>query len=56
MLSIPVLIAYAVVIAIYLTGCLIIHLHDVREEKRTHEDGRSGRSVPRHGGPHAIHR
>jgi hypothetical protein len=48
------LIAYLVVITIYLTGCLIIHLREIHDEKRSDQDSRSGRSAPRRGGSHAI--
>jgi len=54
MLSVPLLIGYLVVITIYLTGCLIIHIRDNHDDKRREKDGRSGRSTPRDGGAHAI--
>jgi hypothetical protein len=49
------LIAYLVVITIYLTGCLIIHLREIHDEKRSDQDSRSKLSAPRHGSSHAIH-
>jgi len=55
MVSIPVLIAYVVVIAVYLTGCLIIHLREIHDQKQADRNSRSSRSVPKHGGPHASH-
>jgi len=55
MLSVPLLIGYLVVITVYLTGCLIIHIRDSRDDKRTGKDGRANRSTPRDGGAHAIH-
>jgi len=55
MLSIPVLIAYLVVIAVYLTGCLIIHLRDVHDDKRRDQGSRTNRFITRHGGPHTTH-
>jgi hypothetical protein len=54
MLSIPVLIAYLVVITIYLIGCEIIHLRDIHDDKRSDQDGGSQGSAPRHGGAHEI--
>jgi len=55
MVSTPVLIIFLSVISVYLTGCLIIHIRDVHDDKRSDHDDRSNRSTPRHGGPHAIH-
>jgi hypothetical protein len=49
------LIIYLVVIAVYLTGCLIIRLRDNRDNERNDNDGGSCRSAPRQGGTHAIH-
>lgn len=51
----PLLIGYLVVIAIYLTGCLIIHLREIHDEKRSDQDDSSKRSTPGHGGSHAVH-
>jgi hypothetical protein len=55
MLSIPVLIIYLVVIAVYLMGCLIIHIRDTHDGKRSDRNDRSNRSAPRPGGSHEIH-
>jgi hypothetical protein len=55
MLSTPVLIIYLVVIAVYLTGCLIIHIRDSHDDGRSDQNDRSDRSASRHGGSHAIH-
>lgn len=49
------LIAYLVVITIYLAGCLIIHLREIHDDKRSDQDGHSKLSAPRRGGSHAIH-
>jgi hypothetical protein len=54
-MTVPLLIGYLIAIAVYLTGCLIIHLRETHDDKRGHEDGRSNRSAPRDGGAHAIH-
>jgi hypothetical protein len=55
MVSIPVLIIFLTVIAVYLTGCLIIHVRDSRDDKPSDRNGQSDWSAPRHGGAHAIH-
>jgi hypothetical protein len=55
MMSIPLLLGYLVVIAVYLTGCLIIHLRDSHDDKHRDKDSRAKRSTPRDGGAHAIH-
>ena len=56
MVSIPVLIIFLTVVAVYLTGCLIIHIRDSHDDKPSDRGGRSNRSTPRQGGAHAIHR
>jgi hypothetical protein len=55
MVSIPVLIIFFTVIAIYLMGCLIIHIRDTHHDKPSDRKGQSSRSTPRQGGAHAIH-
>jgi hypothetical protein len=55
MVSTPVLIIFLSVIAVYLTGCLIIHIRESHDDRRSDQKDRSNRSTPRRGGPHAIH-
>jgi hypothetical protein len=55
MVSIPVLIIFLTVVAVYLTGCLIIHIREARDDKPSGQNDHSNRSTPRQGGPHAIH-
>ena len=51
MVSIPVLVIFLAVVAVYLSGCLVYHIRD----KRNDQNDSSGQSVPRRGGSHAIH-
>jgi len=54
MVSIPVLMFFLVVIAVYLAGCFAYHIrdaHDERAEKKDH----APRSGSRRGGSHLIH-
>ena len=53
MISIPVLIIFLVLIAVYLSGCLFYHIRDIHDERKD-QNGSSSRSMPRHGGSHAI--
>lgn len=53
MISIPVLVIFLTVIAVYLSGCLVYRIRDIRGE-REDQDGSSSRSVPRHGGSRVI--
>ncbi len=55
MVSLPVLVIFLTVVAVYLSGCLVYHIRDKRSEKEN-QNGSSSRSMPRHGGSHAIHR
>jgi hypothetical protein len=43
MVSIPVLIIFLAVVAIYLTGCLIIHIREIHDDKRSGRNHRSRR-------------
>jgi hypothetical protein len=54
MISIPVLMVFLTVIAVYLSGCLVYHIRDIRDERKA-KNGSSGRSALRHGGSDAIH-
>ncbi len=54
MVSIPVLIIFLTLVAVYLSGCFIYHIRDMHDERKDQNDN-SGRSVPRHGGSHPIH-
>jgi hypothetical protein len=54
MVSIPVLIIFLTVVAVYLTGCLIIHIRENHADKPSDRNDHSSRSTPRQGGPHAI--
>ena len=55
MVSVTVLIVFLVVISVYLCGCLVYHLRDVREE-RAGLNGSSSRYAPRQGEARAIPR
>jgi hypothetical protein len=55
MVSTPALIIFLTVIAVYLTGCLIIHIRDSHDDKPSDKNDRSNQSTPRQGGSHAIH-
>ena len=54
MVSIPVLVIFLAVVAVYLSGCLVYHIRDIHDKRNDQNDG-SGQSVPRRGGSHAIH-
>jgi hypothetical protein len=54
MVSIPVLVIFLAVVAIYLSGCLVYHIRDIHDDRKD-QDGSSGPSAPRQGGSHAIH-
>ncbi len=55
MVSIPVLMIFLAVVTIYLSGCLVYHIRDNRDERKD-QDGSSARSMPGHGRSHAVHR
>jgi len=55
MVSVTVLIVFLVVISVYLCGCLVYHLRDVRED-RAGPNGSSRRYAPRRGEARAIPR
>ncbi len=54
MVSIPVLMIFLAVVAVYLSGCLIYHIRDIHDKRKDQNDS-SSQSMPRHGGSHAIH-
>ncbi len=55
MISLPVLAIFLAMIAVYLSGCLVYHIRDIHDERKR-QNGSSSRSMPRHGGAHAIQR
>jgi hypothetical protein len=55
MVSTPALIIFLTVVAVYLTGCLIIHIRETHGDKLSEGNDHSNRTAPRQGGPHAIH-
>jgi hypothetical protein len=54
MISLPVLVIFLALIGVYLSGCLVYHIRDIHDERKD-QTGSSSRSMPRHGGSHAIH-
>jgi hypothetical protein len=54
MVSIPVLAIFLAVVVIYLTGCLVYHIRDIREKRAAEKD--SGQeSAARRDDAHEIH-
>lgn len=53
MVSIPILMTFLALIAVYLSGCLVYHIRDIHDERQG-QNGSSSRCMPRHGGSHAI--
>lgn len=45
MISIPALVFFLAVIAVYLSGCLVYHIRDIHDERKD-QNGSSRRSMP----------
>lgn len=54
MVSVPVLAIFLTLIAIYLIGCLLYHIRDIRE-KRADEKDTGQKSAARRGDAHEVH-